>query len=201
MDGATFRQDVDPQMTSEENQQSQVDSLWEQNEPMARQMYFTYMLSRTPSELYDLMVTKIGANLPGGLPDGSAAIADGDPVPVWASPSGLVLAGSPAVAVIANEAVARVDLPVPTTRGFVNDGQSVAVRDGATPLPGSPGSIAVANHAISAVNLTIPATTAFIADGAAVNMIDQTDAPIAGYTATAVVQNKALAAVKLVPIT
>lgn len=150
----TFRQNPDPQMTSEENQQSQVDALWEENEPLARQMYFTYMLSRTPSDLQGLMRDKIEDNLPGGLPDGEAAVANGDPVPVWASPSGLVLAGSPATAVITGEALARVDLPVPTSRGFVNNGQEIAVQDEAgVPLPDWRGSMIVNNHAVSAVRL------------------------------------------------
>jgi hypothetical protein len=197
----TFPNNPDPQMTTDENKQSAVDSLWEENEPMARQMYFTYMLSRTPSDLQGLMVEKIGANLPGGLPDGAATITDGDPVAVWGSPSGIVMQGSPGVAVIVDEAVSRVELPFPTTRGMINHGQSIAVRDGVggPTTPGSPGAAVVVNHAVTQINLVQPADIAYIQNGTPVVMHDETDQVIQGYTATAQVSNKNLTAVKLVP--
>lgn len=143
--------------------QAELDALWQVLLANANQAKLDYMYARTPAELQPHLEAYIANDTE------DAPVKPGDPVPVWASPSGLVLQGSPGVAVVEAGALARVDLPTPTTRGYVNDGQAVAMQDAAgAAIAGASGVAVVASHSLTAVKYTPPtppATQATVTNG------------------------------------
>ena len=146
------------------------------------------------------MTEKIQLGLPSGNPD-QVVVNNGDSVPVWAAPSGWVIPGNPATAVVVGGVLTRIDLPMALTTAVVNDGASVPVQTPAgVAHPGSPGVAQVSNHQAGSVRYTIPAppaTQAIINNGAAVVVHDAADAAVPGSPGVAAVAGGALTNVKL----
>jgi hypothetical protein len=137
---------------------------------------------------------------PPGVPQG-AIVLNGDPIPIWGDPTGWVLPGSPAIAVVSDGELQRANLPMALTTGIVNNGQGVQVQDSSNvPVPGSPGVAVVASHSLSKVTMNPPvppATQAMINNGAAVVVVDAAGAPVTGSPGAAEVANRVLTDVKL----
>jgi len=138
--------------------QAELDALWDQLLADAERAKLAYMQQRVPKDLQPHLAWYISQTIPVDPPPTQGVVNDGDNVPVWASPSGYVLPGGPARAVVVNGVLTRVDYPMAVTTAMVNSGANVVIHDttaGAT-MPGSPGAAQVAAHALTRVNVAVP---------------------------------------------
>jgi hypothetical protein len=137
--------------------QAELDAMWTQLLAGANDAKLTFMQRHTPAELQPHLAAYIANELEGPPPDPTqATVTNDDNVPVWASPSGMLLPGGPAKAVVVNSVLTRVDMPIATTTALVNNGSNVPVQDAAgAAVAGSPGTATVASHSLSNVKLTV----------------------------------------------